>query len=72
VLGPPDVPADRLDALRTAFIATLKDPAFLAEAEKQKLEISPTHGAELAERVKRLYATSPEIVARTQAARTGK
>ena len=72
VLGPPDVPADRLDALRTAFIATLKDPAFLAEAEKQKLEISPTHGAELAERVKRLYATPPEIVARTQAARTGK
>ncbi len=72
VMGPPDVPADRLDALRAAFIATLKDPLFLAEAEKQKLEISPTHGAELAERVKRLYSTPPEVVARAQAARTAK
>ncbi|MFN3892693.1 MAG: Bug family tripartite tricarboxylate transporter substrate binding protein [Beijerinckiaceae bacterium] len=72
VFGPPGVPADRLDALRAAFMQTLKDPAFLAEAEKQKLEISPTDGAELAERVKRLYSTPPEVVARTQAARTGK
>ena len=69
VFGPPQMPADRLEALRSAFMATLKDPLFLAEAEKQKLEISPTPGAELAERVKRLYATSPEVVARTQAAR---
>lgn len=72
VFGPPDVPADRLEALRSAFIATMKDPIFLAEAEKQKLEISPTPGAELAERVKRLYATPPEVVARTQAARKAK
>lgn len=72
VFAPPDVPADRLDALRTAFMATLKDPQFLAEAEKQKLEISPTHGAELAERVKRLYATPSEVVARTQSARAAK
>ena len=72
VFAPQDVPADRLEALRAAFMATLKDPQFLAEAEKQKLEISPTHGAELAERVKRLYATPPEVVARTQSARAAK
>lgn len=72
VIAPPDVPADRLDALRSAFMATLKDPLFLAEAEKQKLEVSPTHGAELAERVKRLYSTRPEVVARVQAARTAR
>lgn len=72
VFGPPQIPADRLEALRSAFMATLKDPLFLAEAEKQKLEISPTHGAELAERVMRLYATPPEVVARTQAARLAK
>jgi hypothetical protein len=53
-------------------VATLKDPLFLAEAEKQKLEISPTPGGELAERVKRLYATPPEVVARTQAARAAR
>lgn len=72
VFGPPDVPADRLEALRSAFMATLKDPLFLAEAEKQKLEISPTPGEELAERVKRLYATPPGVVARTQAARAAR
>lgn len=72
VFGPPDIPAARVDALRDAFMATLKDPLFLAEAEKQKLEISPTHGSELAQRVKRLYSTSPEVVARTQAARKAK
>ena len=34
LVTPPDVPADRLDALRRAFDATMKDPQFLAEAEK--------------------------------------
>jgi len=72
VFAPPEIPADRLEALRTAFIATLKDPLFLAEAEKQKLEISPTHGGELADRVKRLYSTPQDIVARTQAARAAR
>jgi tripartite-type tricarboxylate transporter receptor subunit TctC len=72
VFAPPDVPSDRIEALRSAFIETMKDPIFLAEAEKQKLEISPTPGAELAERIKRLYATPPEVVARTQAARKAK
>ena len=38
---PPGVPADRAQALRRAFDATLKDPAFLAEAEKLKLEVNP-------------------------------
>ena len=37
---PPDVPAERVQALRRAFDATMKDPAFLAEAEKLQLEIS--------------------------------
>ena len=39
--APPGVPADRKQALRRAFDATLKDPAFLAEAEKLKLEVNP-------------------------------
>ena len=37
---PPDVPAERVQALRRAFDATMKDPAFLAEAEKLQIEIS--------------------------------
>ena len=47
----------------------LKDPAFLAEAQKQKLDISPASGEELAERVERLYRTPPAVVERTQAVR---
>lgn len=43
----PGVPADRVAALRKAFDATLTDPAFIAEADKQKMEISAMTGAEL-------------------------
>ena len=42
--APPGLPADRLKALRSAFDATMKDPAFLAEADKAKLEITPVDG----------------------------
>ena len=39
--GPPGIPADRLAALRTALFATMKDPQFLAEADKAGLDIDP-------------------------------
>ena len=42
----PDVPKDRADALRAAFNATMQDRAYLAEAEKAKLEIMPIAGVE--------------------------
>jgi tripartite-type tricarboxylate transporter receptor subunit TctC len=69
VFAPPQIPADREAALRAAFDATLKDPEFLAEAEKQALEISPSPGAQLAESVARLYRTPPETIEAVQAAR---
>ncbi|MGE0653511.1 MAG: hypothetical protein AB7P12_17475, partial [Alphaproteobacteria bacterium] len=47
ILGPPDMPADRLQILRDAFDKTMKDPEFLAEAEKRKLDISPLSGKEV-------------------------
>jgi len=40
--GPGEIPADRLEALRTAFRSTLEDAAFLADAEKAQLEIRYT------------------------------
>ena len=43
-LAPPGVPQDRAAALRKAFMDTMKDKAFLAEAEKAKLEITPFGG----------------------------
>jgi tripartite-type tricarboxylate transporter receptor subunit TctC len=47
ILLPPGVPSDRVDAIRAAFVAMLKDPAFLADAKKAKLELSPLDGAGL-------------------------
>ena len=47
VAAPPGVPADRLAALRRAFDATMKDPDFVAEAEKLQLEIEPLTGAQI-------------------------
>ena len=42
--APPDTPPDRVAALRKAFDATLADPAFVAEAQKTRLEIDPLTG----------------------------
>jgi tripartite-type tricarboxylate transporter receptor subunit TctC len=47
LLAPPGVPADRVKALRAAFDAMLKDPAFIEEAKKQNLDIEPVPGEEL-------------------------
>jgi tripartite-type tricarboxylate transporter receptor subunit TctC len=64
--APPGVPEDRLMALRRAFDATMKDPAFVAEAEKLQLEIEPLTGAQIHKLLADAYATPKEIV--TQAA----
>jgi tripartite-type tricarboxylate transporter receptor subunit TctC len=65
---PPDVPADRVQALRRAFDATMKDPAFLAEADKLQIEILPMTGEALQKLVGELASTPPDIVARVKAA----
>ncbi len=65
--APPGVPADRAEALRAAFDATMKDPEFLAEAEKRGLEVNPVSGAEAQKLIDELYATPPAVLARTKA-----
>ena len=47
VLAPPGIPADRVQALRAAFMATAADPEFIKDAEKSRLEVSPTSGEEV-------------------------
>src|SRR5258706_1157609 len=66
--APPDIPADRAEALRRAFDLTMKDPAFLAEAAKLQLEIEPVSGREVAALVAQVSATPPDVVARVRAA----
>jgi tripartite-type tricarboxylate transporter receptor subunit TctC len=57
----PGVPADRVAALRAAFDATLADPLFLADAEKQRLDLRPMSGDRLAELVKQVVETPPAL-----------
>jgi tripartite-type tricarboxylate transporter receptor subunit TctC len=61
-LAPPEVPQDRVDALRKAFMATMKDKEFLAEADKALLEITPVSGEEVQRLVGEIYKTPPDIV----------
>jgi tripartite-type tricarboxylate transporter receptor subunit TctC len=65
---PPNVPADRVAALRKAFDDTMKDPAYLDEAKKLKIDVDPLTGAELATLVEQISKTPPETVARVKAA----
>ena len=63
----PDVPKERLQALRDAFDATLKDPKFHAALAKIRLPTdSPMGGAEVAELAGRLAGTSPDVVQRME------
>jgi hypothetical protein len=58
------VPAERVDALRRAFDATMKDAEFLAEARKQGMEISPMTGEELQRLVTEIVDAPAAVVAK--------
>ena len=58
----PGVPADRLQVLQTAFMNTMKDPAFLADAKRQDLEVRPLSGADADALIREVYATPSAIV----------
>src|SRR6185436_4817572 len=61
-LAPPGVPAERLAALRKAFMDTMRDPAFLADAQKLSIDIDPMDGKDIKALVEKIYKTSPEAV----------
>jgi tripartite-type tricarboxylate transporter receptor subunit TctC len=63
-LAPPNVPKERVEALRTAFMETMKDPEFLAAAQKAQLEITPVSGEAVEKLVSEVYKTPPEIAAK--------
>jgi len=65
---PPDVPVERVEALRRAFDATMKDKAFLAEAAKLQLEVSPMTGEAVQALVGELARTPPAVAARVRGA----
>ncbi|MDB5569221.1 MAG: tripartite tricarboxylate transporter family receptor [Hyphomicrobiales bacterium] len=70
--APPDIPGDRLKALRDAFDAMVKAPAFIEDVKRQQLEVDATSGVEMTEFIKALYATPPAVIERARAAVQGK
>jgi tripartite-type tricarboxylate transporter receptor subunit TctC len=64
----PNVPPERLAALRRAFELTLKDPDFIKEAQTQRAEIQPMTGAELTQTVHEIIATPTDLRERVKAA----
>ncbi len=66
-VAPPGIPAERKALLRAAFDATLRDPAFLADAKKTMIDIDPVSGPEAEAVVASLYALPKDVV--TKAAR---
>jgi len=57
--APPGVPEDRAQALRSAFLATHRDPGFLAEAEKLGVDISPVPAQDVLLRIEQMAHGSP-------------
>ncbi|HEU0069743.1 MAG TPA: tripartite tricarboxylate transporter substrate-binding protein [Alphaproteobacteria bacterium] len=62
VLAPPGVPVVRVAALRKAFMATMQDPAFLAEAEKRNLTLDPVDGERMQAMLAKLHDYPRDIV----------
>jgi tripartite-type tricarboxylate transporter receptor subunit TctC len=62
----PDVPAERVAALRAAFDATMKDPDFLAEAKALNLDVDPIRGVDLQATVGHILDTPPEVARRAR------
>jgi tripartite-type tricarboxylate transporter receptor subunit TctC len=62
ILAPPGTPKDIVAALRKAFHDTMNDPAFVAEAERQHIEIAEVDGDKLARLLQGAYALPPDVV----------
>lgn len=70
--APPGVPDERVRLLRHAFSETMKDPAFLADAERVGSEIDPMGGEEVQHAVMQILATPKDVADRTQAIIAGR
>jgi len=61
---PPGTPKDRVQLLRRAYMDTMKDPEFIAEAQKAKLDLNPDDGATLERNVKDIFDIEPPVAAK--------
>ena len=65
-IAPPDIAKDLLDVLRAGFDATMKDPQFMEDAQRLRIDISPLPGAKVQEVVRNLYASPKDVVMRAR------
>jgi tripartite-type tricarboxylate transporter receptor subunit TctC len=63
----PDTPKERLAALREAFDRTMKDKEFLADAERNQMEIEPLTGTQIEDFLAKAYAAPPDVIAKAAA-----
>jgi tripartite-type tricarboxylate transporter receptor subunit TctC len=63
---PPGLPAERVDALRRAFMAALRDKDTVAEARNMQLDLDPLSGAEVQAAVAKAYEMPTRIVERAR------
>ncbi len=63
---PPGTPKERVQILRQAYMATMKDPEFLADAAKARLDINPLDGAELEKNVKEVFNLDAKLIPRAK------
>jgi tripartite-type tricarboxylate transporter receptor subunit TctC len=63
-VAPPGLPPERAEALRAAFLATMKDPEFIDEAKKLRLTVDPIPGEKLAQVIADIYKTPKDVVKR--------
>jgi len=59
---PPGTPKDRVRLLRKAFMETMKDPEFIADTSKAKLDIDPLDGEDIERQVKAVFKLEPSLV----------
>ena len=60
--APPGVPAERVSALRKAFMEMAKDPNFIAAAATQQLEVSPVNGEQIQDTLARISKTPKDVI----------
>jgi len=65
---PPGAPKDRVQLLRKAFMATMRDPEFQADAKKSKLDLDPIAGEEVQKMIAGMFKLPPPLVARLKEA----
>jgi tripartite-type tricarboxylate transporter receptor subunit TctC len=67
-VAPPGIPASRKAALVAAFDATMKDPDYLAEAQRLNIDVNPVSGKALDDLLARIYATPRDVLTKVAAA----